>query len=65
MKRFIPILVFALLMFATNNAFAQSQAGALFLRIAPDARSSGMGETGVAHASGAMAAACFWLLARQ
>lgn len=57
MKRFIPILVCALLMFATNNASAQSQAGALFLRIAPDARSSGMGETGVAHASGAMAAA--------
>ena len=57
MNRLFPLLICAFMALPMGSAYAQSQAGALFLRIAPDARSSGMGETGVAHAEGAMASA--------
>lgn len=55
MKRLSLYLIFALLALPTSRALAVSEGGALFLLISPDARSTAMGETGVAYAAGAMA----------
>jgi hypothetical protein len=46
-----------LLALPVRQALAVSESGALFLLIAPDARSTGMGETGVAFVQGATSAA--------
>jgi hypothetical protein len=53
MKRIISIIT--LLLVFTLPLFAQGEATAVFLGIAPGARSGGMGETGVAHANNANA----------
>jgi hypothetical protein len=53
MKRIISIIT--LLLVFTLPLFAQGEATAVFLGIAPGGRSGGMGETGVAHANNANA----------
>ncbi|MBI4552373.1 MAG: PorV/PorQ family protein [Candidatus Latescibacteria bacterium] len=57
MKRLTLSLVLALLICPMSRALAVSESGVLFLRISPDARSTGMGETAVAIVDGAMATA--------
>ena len=56
MKRFIAVL-FVLRIFISSLA-AQSEAGAIFLLIAPGARAGGMGEAQVAVANDAYAS--YW-----
>ncbi|MFC1563936.1 type IX secretion system outer membrane channel protein PorV [candidate division KSB1 bacterium] len=56
MRRNLTVLaVFAMLFLMSGNLFAQSEATAEFLMIAPGARAGGMGETGVALANDAYA----------
>ena len=50
---FIAILMALAILPAQHARAGVGQAGGLFLQIAPDARSTAMGETGVAHARGA------------
>lgn len=57
MKRMICLALLALVAVPVNRAHAVSEGGVLFLMIPPDARSTAMGETGVAYAQGAVAAA--------
>jgi hypothetical protein len=57
MKRLVFILTLAILIMPAGRALAVSEAGALFLLISPDARSTAMGETGVAYVQGAMSVA--------
>ena len=55
MKALSYLFIATLLVLPVQRAQAGvGQAGGLFLQIAPDARSTAMGETGVAHARGAM-----------
>lgn len=54
MKRLPLYIAFLMLALPTSRAFAVSEAGALFIMISPDARSTAMGETGVAYQEGAM-----------
>ena len=60
MLRFIPLLVLATWLVTSTAAFAgdPGSAGLLFLRSGIDARSAGMGETGVASAGDA--SAVYW-----
>ncbi|MFC1553717.1 PorV/PorQ family protein [candidate division KSB1 bacterium] len=59
MRRFkLMFVVFSLLLVFTGNLFAQSEATALFLLIAPGARAGGIGEANVALANDAYAT--FW-----
>ena len=54
MKALSYLFIATLLIFPVQRSQAGvGQAGGLFLQIAPDARSTAMGETGVAHARGA------------
>ena len=48
------LIVFMLVIPARQSQAGVGQAGGLFLQIAPDARSTAMGETGVAHARNAL-----------
>ncbi len=48
------LMVILLTLPVHRTAAGVGQAGGLFLQIAPDARSTAMGETGVAHAQGAL-----------
>lgn len=57
MKKVFSLLLLALFIMPAGRALAVSEAGGLFLQIAPDARSTAMGETGVAYVQGAMSAA--------
>jgi opacity protein-like surface antigen len=54
-RNFALLAVFAVLLLMNGNLFAQSEATAEFLMIAPGARACGMGETGVAIANDAYA----------
>lgn len=59
MKRIIfPLIVLALFSIGVGNSFAQGEAAAEFLLIAPGARAGGMGEANVAIANDATAA--YW-----
>ena len=56
MKRFGVLIISCFLIF--SNLYAQSEAGAIFLLIAPGARAGGMGEAQVAVANDAYAS--YW-----
>ena len=57
MKKLSLLLLLAMCIAPADRTLAVSEAGGLFLQIAPDARSTAMGETGVAYVQGAMSAA--------
>jgi hypothetical protein len=57
MKKLSLLLLLAMCIAPAHRTLAVSEAGGLFLQIAPDARSTAMGETGVAYVQGAMSPA--------
>jgi hypothetical protein len=57
MKKISLLILMAMCMVPAGRTLAVSEAGGLFLQIAPDARSTAMGETGVAYVQGAMSSA--------